>query len=118
MKFIVHFLAMALLSFAMQRVIPHWWIVALVPAVICFFSRPGTGQAFLYSFATIFILWGGESLLMDLQNESRLSTGIAELFFHTPSPHWLIISSGIIGGITAGLSGLCGFLAYRLFEKN
>jgi len=118
MKFIVHFLAIALLCFALQRVISAWWIVALVPGVICFFSRPGVGQAFLYSFTSLFIVWGGEAMLMDLQNESRLSKGIAELFFHTPSPHWLIITSGVIGGITAGLSGLCGFLAYRLFEKK
>lgn len=118
MKFLVNFLAITLLCFALQRIIPAWWIVALVPGVICFFSRPGGGQAFLYSFASVFLLWGGEALLMDIQNESRLSKGIAELFFQTQSPYWLILTSGVVGGITAGLSGLCGYLGYRLIEKK
>ena len=118
MKLLSHLISIIILVFAFQQIIPQWWIACIVPGLVCFFSRPGGGPAFLFSFLALFILWSGQALLTDIQNDFRLSQGIAELLLKSKSHYLIVIITGIIGGISAGLGGLSGYLAFKLIDKK
>ncbi len=86
-----------------------WWsvfVVGLAAAMIF----GGTGSSsFLWGFLGVFLAWFVIAVFLDTQNDSILSTRMAEMF-SLPSGMIMVTLSSLIGGLIGGLGGLLGSL--------
>jgi hypothetical protein len=95
-----------------------WWFFTPVVFVISFFNGDHSGKtAFFAGFIGVGAVWCIAALYIDQRNEALLSERIANLF---ELPYvWLIyVITGLIGGMTGGLSALCGKLFRDIFRKR
>lgn len=108
MKFLVALLLTALLSFISGLYIEWWWFFAVMAFIVALLIHQKAGKAFTSAFLGLFILWTGLAYWIDLENESILSTKIAELLPLGGSSFLLIMVTGLIGGIVAGFAAMSG----------
>lgn len=104
------------LTFVLELYYP-WYMIMLIPFIVCFALPGNAGADFLLSLMAIFLVWMGMSIYRDIPNHSILSSRIARLF-HLNSSYLLIIISSLFGGLLAGLSGLSGNYLRDLFRAN
>ena len=109
MKVLLPVILVAASAAIFQNFLP-WWIVAPIAFLISYLFRLKGGQGFLAGFLGVFLLWAGKALVIDRSNEHILSPRIAALI-HIPSVPLLILVTGLIGGLVAGIAGLSGALA-------
>ena len=105
------FLLILIVSLLLQFFLP-WWIIAPVAFGLTFWKAQSAGRAFGSGFLAIFVLWVIVSLISSVPNENLLANRVAEMLTLPASSFgWLIILlvTGIIGGLVAGLSALAGF---------
>ncbi|HUH32300.1 MAG TPA: hypothetical protein VLZ28_00020 [Daejeonella sp.] len=105
------FLLILIISLILQFFLP-WWIIALVAFGMSFWKAQTAGRAFGSGFAAIFLLWVIMGLIYSIPNENLLANRIAEMLTLPASSFgWIVILlvSGIVGGLAAGLSALAGF---------
>jgi hypothetical protein len=113
MKFILLIVATALLSAAVQMVLPWWSLVIAAALAGALFSLSAI-RSFAGGFLGIAAVWWCYAWMIDVQNESLLSQKIATLF-HIGSPALLIIASGALAGVIGGLAAVSGSEIRRLF---
>ncbi|WP_044200895.1 hypothetical protein [Flammeovirga sp. OC4] len=87
-----------------------WWIIAFP----CFAlgvlkQKQNFLPIFLTGFISIALLWGVYAAMIQIYTGSELSHRVAEMF-RLPSNDFVGIISALIGGLTGGLSALCGAL--------
>lgn len=92
-----------------------WWSIALAGFAVMFLLPEKPMSSFLSGFLAIFILWGLLSLKISIANEHLLAGRISAVFYGFKSPTLLFVTTGIIGGLVTGLSGLTGSLLRRSF---
>lgn len=109
MKFLSALLLTALLAFAsgLYGVLP-WWSFAITSFIVALAVHQKAGKAFLAGFLALFGLWVVLAFLQDKANEHILSTKVANILPLGGSYWVLILLTGIIGGLVAGLSALTG----------
>ncbi len=112
MKFLASVILIGLLSFAACLFLP-WWVIAITGFVVAFAIPQKAGFAFLAGFIALFVLWAGLSFYISAANNHLLAHKISVLFIKADNPILLIMLTGIIGGLVAGLGSLTG----RLFRK-
>ena len=108
MKFLVAILLTALLSFISGIYIEWWWFFAVVAFVVALLVHQKAMKAFLAGFLSIFLLWGGLAFWIDMKNNSVLSAKIAQVLPLGGSSVLLILITGVIGGLVAGLAAMSG----------
>lgn len=114
MKFLISVLLIAALSFAACLFLP-WWIIAVTGFLVAAVIPQGAGRSFLSGFIALFLLWSGMSFFISAANGHLLAHKIAQLFIKVDSPILLILLTGLIGGLVAGLGSLTGsFLRKRI----
>lgn len=113
MKFISSIIVTALLSYAAGFFFP-WWSIAIAAFIVSALIPQKPFIAFLSGFLALFLLWGGLAFFMDMKNEHILSGKIAEILFKTPSGSLLILVTGVVGGLVAGLAALTGSFVRKL----
>lgn len=91
------------LSAIFQNFLP-WWVIAPVSFLTCLLFRITKGEAFIAGFLALFLLWGGMAFFIDSGNEHILSGKIAALL-KLPFSFLLILLTGLLGGLVAGLAG-------------
>lgn len=101
------FLIILLLSFLFQMVLP-WWIIIVISFGTCGILGKNGKIAFLQSFFAIFLMWIGMALYKSIPNENILASRIAEML---SLKYWplVVFVTGLIGGLVAGIAGLCGY---------
>jgi hypothetical protein len=87
-----------------------WWMVAVAGIAAGLIFPSPSEQAFAIGFAAGFILWWGASFFFNDANGGLLAGKMGDLFSGLKSVHLLLIT-GIIGGLLAGLGNLTGSLA-------
>ena len=109
MKFLVAILFTIFLSFIAGLYLP-WWSIALVGfgAGALILQRPWL--SLLASFLGGLILWSGLAWWIDSMNQSILSARIGELLGVGNHPMLLVLISGVVCGLVAGLGALSGSL--------
>ncbi len=84
-----------------------WWWPA-VPALLTGFWKPSRpARGFFAALIGSGLAWGLVALWFDVRNDGLLSGRIAPLF-HVPGSPGLIVATGLVGGVTAGLGSLFG----------
>lgn len=107
MKFFASLILTALLSFIAGIYLP-WWSIALVAFVVALLVHQKAGKSFLAGFLSIFILWAGLALLIDVQNQHILSKIIAEVLPLGGLSFLLILLTAFIGALVAGFAAMSG----------
>lgn len=108
MKFVVALVLTAALSFLAGIYIPFWWFFAPVAFLVGVLIHQKPFRSFMSGFLALFLLWGGLAYWADFENESILSGKIASLLPLGGSALLLILVTGLVGGLVAGFSSLCG----------
>ena len=110
MKFAVALILTALLAFISGLYFP-WWGFAILSALIAILIPQKSWKSFLAGFLGVFILWAGLAWWIDMKNNGVLSKKIASILPLGGNSLLLILVTGIIGGLVAGLAALCGSYA-------
>ncbi len=93
-----------------------WWGLAPIAALIGWFVTRNGWVAFLSGFLGGFLLWYAAGWFADNANESMLATKVGHLFMGLQA--WkLLLVTGFLGGLLAGMSALTGTLAKSLLVK-
>ena len=107
MKFLVAILLTALLAFISGLFFP-WWGIAISSLVVAILIHQKPGKAFLSGYLGVFILWGGLALWIDIKNGGVLSKKIALVLPLGGNTVYLILLTGFIGGLVAGMAAMSG----------
>lgn len=97
-----------ILAFILNLLLP-WWSIALPGLFLGYYYRKPVLPSFGWGFLALFILWVAEAWYIHSANDGLLSGRIAEML-QLSSPYWVILITGIIGGIVSGLATVTGTL--------
>lgn len=101
------FLVILIICFFLQMVAP-WWVIIVISFATCGIIGKTGKIAFWQSFFAIFLLWIGYSLFKSLPNDNILASRVAVMM--GVKIWWiLLIVTGLISGLAAGISGYCGY---------
>ena len=117
MRFLLATLLIALLAFIAGIYLP-WWTLAIVAFFIALLVPQNNWRSFGAGFLAIFLLWATVAFWIDWQNQSLLSTKVAELFSLGGSSVLLVIVTALVGALVGGFAALSGGSLRRLFEKQ
>jgi hypothetical protein len=107
MKFLVAIILTALLAFISGLYLP-WWGIAITSLLVAVIIHQKAGKAFLSGLLGVFILWAGLAFWIDSKNNGVLSNKIATILPMGGNAILLIIVTGIIGGLVAGMAAMSG----------
>lgn len=107
MKFLVAIVLTALLAFISGLFLP-WWGIAITSLLVAVLVHQKAGKAFLSGLLGVFILWAGIAWWIDMKNNGVLSKKIASVLPLGGSSLVLILVTGLIGGLIAGMAAMSG----------
>ncbi|MEJ7740161.1 MAG: hypothetical protein WKF97_22295 [Chitinophagaceae bacterium] len=118
MKLLVSIALIALLSFAASLYFP-WWCIAVVALIVITLIPQPPLHAFLAGFISIFILWSVMAFWISINNEHILARRISLIILKMEAPLLLVLLTGFIGALIAGLAALAGsFLRKPVTHKS
>lgn len=112
MKFIISLFLIILLSFTSCLYFP-WWSIAIIAFVVVALIPQKPVPAFLCGFGALFLFWSLLSLWISSNNDHVLAHKVSLLFLKMDSPFFLILVTGLIGGLVAGLGALTASFLYK-----
>ena len=107
MKFLAATLLTALLAFISGLFLP-WWGIAITSLLVALLVHQKAGKAFLAGMLGVFILWAGMAWWIDMKNNGVLSKKVAAVLPLGGNTILLILLTGIIGGLVAGMAAISG----------
>lgn len=107
MKFVTSIVLTALLAFISGLFLP-WWGMAITSLLVAVLVHQKAGKAFLSGLLGVFILWAGLAWWIDMKNNNILSAKVASILPLGGSSIGLILFTGIIGGLVAGMAAMSG----------
>jgi len=107
MKFIVSVLLTGLFAFALGGFLP-WWSIAIAGFVVAVLIPQKPWKAWFCGFLGLFLLWGGLSFYINMQNAGLLATKIATLLPLGGNAVLLILVTALIGALVASFAALTG----------
>ncbi len=112
----IHFAVILVLTVAFSFFLP-WWSVMLA-AFITAFRLPLKGMAvFLVPFLAILLFWSIYAYILANDNDFILSKKIAILLPLEGNPYVLLLVTGVIGGLAAGVAAIFGKQCQLLLKK-
>ncbi|GDX43620.1 hypothetical protein LBMAG23_05970 [Bacteroidota bacterium] len=116
MKFLVSIIISALLSYALGLFLP-WWSVMIVGLCIGFFIPQKRIMCFLSVFIGVALFWGCFAFFISNANDHILAKRVAVLVIKKSDPMLLVLTTAMIGGISAGVAAFTGRSLAILFKK-
>lgn len=117
MKFVINIVLIALLTYLAQMLGP-WWIIFVSAGLVGLLIQDKGFNTFAAGFIAVFVLWFLQSYLIDVANESILSSKIVELFPVVTTPIHLMLVTAFIGGLCGGFAALTGKLFGSIFQMK
>lgn len=105
----------ALLAFGVQTLFP-WWTLIIPPALLGLFVYRKGNEAFLSSFLGLLLLWIIHAGLQHATSSGDMAMRMAGTFGIPVVV--LLLATGVVGGLLAGLAGLSGFYLQRTQQKK
>lgn len=107
MKFIVSLIICPILAYTLGMLLP-WWSVAIAGALTGFFIPQNRFLSFLSTFLGVLILYSSLIFFISNANNHILAQKIGLLVLKNKNELLIIIVSGIISALVAGISALTG----------
>ncbi|MCB0398860.1 MAG: hypothetical protein KDD26_04405 [Winogradskyella sp.] len=106
-KNIINFFATILLAFFLSLVLP-WWSVMTAALATSLFIPLKKAAVFFVPFLAILVFWGVYSFILSSGNDYILAKRIAVLLPLGGNPYVLMLVTGIVGGLAAGVAAVFG----------
>lgn len=116
MKLAARIILISLITYLLSFYSP-WWILFVVTFVISFLIHGSYINTFITGFLGVGLVWLGLATYLDYKSASMFSEKIVQIFPIEKS-NYLIIISGIIGGVCGGFGSLAGNSFKLLFVKK
>ena len=107
MKFLAAIILTALLAFISGLFLP-WWGIAITSLLVGVLIHQHAGKAFLSGLLGVFLLWAGLAWWIDMKNNGVLSKKIAAVLPLGGNALLLILLTGLVGGLVAGMAATSG----------
>jgi hypothetical protein len=104
---ILNFVATVVLAIVFSFFLP-WWSVMLAAFITAIVFSLKRAAVFFIPFLAIFVFWAIYSFLLANANDFTLAKKIAILLPLGGNPYILILVTGIVGGLAAGVAGVFG----------
>ena len=114
MNFIVFILLNIIGASVLQMWLP-WWVIVPFAFALSLMIKQKSFSAFLSAFISIFLLWSVYAYRLSSANDNILAAKIAKLLPLHGNVVALILITGFIGGLVAGLASLSGRLLVNIF---
>ena len=116
-KNIINFIVTIIVALALSQFLP-WWSVMLASFITSIrFSLKGSA-VFFVPFAAISLYWIVYAFWLSSFNDFILANKIAVLLPLQGSPYLLILVTGLIGGLAAGIAAVFGKQCVLLFMNS
>ena len=112
---IINFLATIIITILLSQFLP-WWSVMVAAFITALLFSLKKSAIFFVPFMAIALLWITHSFWLSNMNDFILSNKIAILFPLNGNAYFLILLTGIIGGIAAGIAAIFGKQCQILFK--
>lgn len=99
----------AVLAATLEMFLPWWTMVIAAFAVGLLIKQSGAG-AFFAGFLAVFLLWTGYAFMLSHGNNDILARKVAMLLPLHGNVTALLLVTGFVGGLVAGLASLSGRL--------
>jgi hypothetical protein len=106
MKFLIHVVAVLLISWLLQSFLP-WWTMAIGAFVVGLLFQESGFRSFLAGLLGVGLLWFAMAYFIDASTDSILSTRVAGIF-PTKTVGILMVVTSFIGGLVGGLASMTG----------
>ncbi len=116
MRVLGNYLIILVATALLQFILP-WWIIAVVPFLVCLWRSNHAGIAFGVSMAAVSTVWLAYAIFIHNSTQGSMSNRIAELF-SLPSGAMLMFLVTLLSGVVAGVSGMAGYYVRQLFVKE
>lgn len=117
MKFIVSLIICPILAYTLGMMLP-WWSVAIAGALTGFFIPQNRFLSFLSTFLGVLILYSSLIFFISNANNHILAQKIGLLVLKNKNELLIIIVSGVISAIVAGISALTGRSLAIVIKKS
>lgn len=117
MKFIVSLIICPILAYTLGLMLP-WWSVAIAGALTGFFIPQNRFLSFLSTFLGVLILYSSLIFFISNANNHILAQKIGLLVLKNKNELLIIIVSGVISAIVAGISALTGRSLAIVIKKS
>ena len=114
---ILNFVVTIVLALILANILP-WWSIMVAGFGAGLFVSLKRFAVFFVPFLAIFLLWAVHSYSLGSANDFILAKKIAVLMPLNGNPYLLILVTGIIGGIAAGIAGVFGKQCSILLKKK
>ncbi|MFT6867862.1 MAG: ABC-type iron transport system FetAB permease component [Cyclobacteriaceae bacterium] len=116
MKLAIRLLLIGSLTYILSIHAP-WWTLFVITFVVTFFIHGSGLNAFISGFLGVGIVWIAIAWYLDFKSEHVFSDKIVQLF-PVDQSIYLVVISGLIGGICGGFGSLTGNSFKQLFIKK
>ncbi|MEM9361320.1 MAG: hypothetical protein AAGA43_01745 [Bacteroidota bacterium] len=106
-KNITNFLATIVLAALFSLFLP-WWSIMTAALVTSLFLPLKRGAVFFVPFFGILVFWAAYCFLLSNANDFTLAKKISQLLQIGGNPYLLILITGVIGGLAAGITAIFG----------
>lgn len=117
MKFLASVIISALLSYALGLFLP-WWSVMIAGLLVGYFIPQKRFFSLLSVFLGVSFFWGLFAFYISNANDHILASRVAELVIKKNDPILLVLTTALIGGISAGMAAFTGRSLAILLKKQ
>lgn len=94
-----------------------WWSVMVAALITSWLIPLKKAAVFFIPFLAILLFWSAYSYILSSANDFTLAKKISELIGIGGNPYLLILVTGIIGGLAAGIAAIFGKRLAQLRNK-
>jgi hypothetical protein len=113
----INFIATIVFALILSQFLP-WWSIMVAAFVSSILIPLKKVKVFIIPFLAIVVLWVIQSWILSSTNDYILAKKIALLFPLNGNAYLLMLVTGIIGGIAAGIAAVFGKQTLFLFKSN
>ncbi len=106
-KNITNFIVTIVLAYILSLFLP-WWSIMIAGTLSAMLVPLKKAAVFFIPFLAILVFWAIYTYILSSANDFTLAKKISELLMIGGNPYLLILVTGIIGGLAAGLSAILG----------
>ncbi|WP_412561293.1 hypothetical protein [Winogradskyella sp. MIT101101] len=116
-KNIINFIATLILALLLSLFLP-WWSIMTAALATALFIPLKKAAVFFVPFLAILLFWAVYSFMLSSGNDFTLAKRIAVLLSLGGNPYALMLVTGIIGGLAAGIAAILGKQLSLVLSKN
>ncbi|WP_033959667.1 hypothetical protein [Psychroserpens jangbogonensis] len=106
-KNLINFIATIIIALLLSQILP-WWSVMLASFITAVLLSLKRSAVFFVPFLAIAVFWMVYAFWLTNANDFTLSKKIAVLLPLQGNPYLLILVTGIVGGLAAGIAAIFG----------